>query len=136
MKRLQLFITVVLLLFAFACPSFAADPVYSTNDMGVLNAEIAAMLTSPPIPDGIQVELEFGRFTEDDVPSIETALEKDVRFFHQMDLSGLPDGSATAGWAGETDLESEMDFDTFLGAEVFTCRPALINQIPRLLRQW
>ena len=108
MKRLQLFITVVLLLFAFACPSFAADPVYSTNDMGVLNAEIAAMLTSPPIPDGIQVELEFGRFTEEEVPSIETALGKDVRFFHQMDLSGLPDGSATAGW-GRRDGSGKRD---------------------------
>lgn len=133
MKRLQLFITVVLLLFAFACPSFAADPVYSTNDMGVLNAEIAAMLTSPPIPDGIQVELEFGRFTEDDVPSIETALEKDVRFFHQMDLSGLPDGSATAGWAGETDLESEMDFDTFLGAAGFYLPTSIDQSDPQTL---
>lgn len=133
MKRLQLFITVVLLLFAFACPSFAADPTLDPANMAFLNSEIAAMLTSPPIPDGIQVELEFGRFTEEEVPSIETALGKDVRFFHQMDLSGLPDGSATAGWAGETDLESEMDFDTFLGAAGFYLPTGIDQSDPQTL---
>lgn len=133
MKRLQLFITVVLLLFAFACPSFAADPTLDPANMAFLNSEIAAMLTSPPIPDGIQVELEFGRFTEEEVPSIETALGKDVRFFHQMDLSSLPPGSATAEWAGETDLEGEMDFDTFLGAAGFYLPTGIDQSEPETL---
>ncbi|MDY9921537.1 MAG: Synerg-CTERM sorting domain-containing protein [Synergistota bacterium] len=133
MKKLQLFITVVLLLFAFACPSFAADPTLDPDNMAFLNGEIAAMLTSPPIPAGIQVELEFGRFTENDVPSIETALGKDIWFFHQMDLSSLPAGSATAEWAGEADLSSEMDFDTFLGAAGFYLPTGIDQSDPKTL---
>ena len=122
MRRLQLFITVILLLFVFAAPSFAvAGPTYTEENMVSVNDVVVQELQDAGIPEGIAVNVEFGEISGD-ISSLNTAVGKELQFIKGGILGqsmGDIDPDATgANWA-ETEAEEAMDFDTFLGAAGF-----------------
>ena len=96
MRRLQLFITVVLLLFVFSTPSFAiAGPTYTEDNLALINAAVISELASADIPEGIEVNVEFGEITGD-VTSLDVAAGKELQFVNQYDINSSNSG---ANWA-------------------------------------
>ena len=115
MRRLQLFITVVLLLFVFSTPSIAiAGPTYTEDNLALINAAVISELASADIPEGIEVNVEFGEITGD-VTSLDVAAGKELQFVNQYDINSSNSG---ANWA-EAEAEEAMTFETFLGAAGF-----------------
>lgn len=115
MRKLQLFITVVLLLFVFAVPSFAVQgPTYSEDNLALVNASVVSELASADIPEGIEVNVEFGEITGD-ITSLDAAVGKELQFVNQLNIDALNSG---AKWA-EEEAEEAMNFETFLGAAGF-----------------
>ena len=115
MRRLQLFTTVVLLLFVFAAPSFAVTgPTYSEDNLAFINAAVVDELASADIPEGIEVNVEFGEITGT-IDSMDVAVGKELQFVNQLDIDSENSG---ANWA-ESEAEEAMTFETFLGAAGF-----------------
>ncbi len=115
MRRLQLFTTVILVLFASAGISFAglSGPVYTDDNMTLINAAVLQELASADIPEGIGVDVEFGQITGD-IASLDAAVGKELKFVDQMVIAD----TSGANWA-EEEAEEAIDFDTFLGAAGF-----------------
>ncbi len=115
MRRLQLFITVVFLLFVFATPSFAvAGPTYDEDNLALINAAVSNELASADIPAGIEVNVEFGEITGY-ITSLDAAVGKELQFVNQLDIDSEKSG---AKWA-EEEAEEAITFETFLGAAGF-----------------